>query len=277
MRHILLFAATLMSGWNCFAQAPEFYWLSPKTDTLTYRTVETAFADELRPDQPGTTGNYVPMTVKSIARVGMFDGSALVLLEYQEDANDKFPTFRAFTFHPATGDKATVQGMKDSDSLSLWRFERVAHFENKSVPDIVFTYFSCTECEASRFLASFYYDPGSKSWQVRHWSEEDGDALLVGSDDQMGDLGVYSYSCLHIVGNAAGGTLDEVAVRCRESFESDKGKKIDYDDTLLYAAKTGHLARSIVRKSDPRYQAIQTALCKTKPKSPLCSAGLPKH
>jgi hypothetical protein len=48
----------------------------------------------------------------------------------------------------------------------LWRFIKWAHFEPDS-SDAVFSYQSCDECEAERFVASFASDTKARAWTLR--------------------------------------------------------------------------------------------------------------
>ena len=205
------------------------------------------------------------MTIKYIARIGLFDDTALVIVGYKMNKDDPYPEFRGFTFRLGSHTKSLIKGTRElSDWLPMWEFRRVAHFEDNRLPDIVFRYLSCTECEATEFLASFRYDRRSRDWTLRHWSKEDGDDLLIGSDDQSTDEGAVSYECLHTVRDLTGDGLDDVAIRCRET------QKVTTDETVLYTMRKGVFGRTVVRGPDPMNASIQEALCESMAKSPLC-------
>lgn len=132
----------------------------------------------------------------------------------------------------------------------MWHLMEIAHFESHSPPDV--GYLSCTECEAQSLLASFYFDPRSNEWDIRHWSKEDGDSLLIGSDHQYGDDGIYDDECLHAVRNLNGDGLEEVAVRCRERIEANDPKghsRVTKDETLFYTLKNGAFSRGVNGRS----------------------------
>jgi hypothetical protein len=105
---------------------------------------------------------------------------------------------------------------------------------------------------------------------LRHWSEEDGDDLMIGSDHQFGDDGIYSYECLHTVQDLNKDGLDDVAVRCREILDDGKIKRVTKDWTVLYTVQNGVFKRTVLHGSDPMNALVQTALCQNAPKSPLC-------
>lgn len=250
----------------------EFRWeIRPQRSPL-FTHAQKAFAEELRPDRPGETGNVVPLTVKHISKVGTFGETALVIIEYRENSTDPYPLFRAFSFDPKTGLKMLI-GIREASWFPMWQFEKVAHFESPGSVDVVFQYRSCTECESELLLGSFHFDVRTHSWSLRHWSTEDGDSLLIGSDPQYGDDGIHKYECLHTVLDLTGDGLDDVAVRCRDSVETDDTKKPDRstkDETLLYRVQKNVFSRTVVHKADPHYPAVQPSLCKTQSHSALC-------
>lgn len=253
------------------ALTQEFQWVKRTESPETWGLVEKAFVKELTPDRPGETGNVVPMTEKRVTRIGTFKDSALVLIEYRENSSDPYPIFRAFNFNLKSQTK-TVIGVKEASWFSMWRFLKIAYFEDHATPDVVFRYLSCTECEAESLLASFRFESSSGIWTVRHWSAEDGDSVLIGSDHQYGEDGIYDFDCLHTVSDLNGDGLDDVAVRCRESVEGDRPgetSKIAKDETLLYSLRDNVFSRSLLLKG-PDSIRVKRALCSGHVGSPLC-------
>jgi hypothetical protein len=111
------------------------------------------------------------------------------------------------------------------------------------------------------------------TWELRQWSKEDGSGLMIGSDVQYGDDGSYHYDCLHAIADVIGEGLDDVAIRCRKSVQPDPEKplkRVKRDETLLYTAKDGKLARTVINKTSAYATKVQDALCATDPTSPLC-------
>jgi hypothetical protein len=212
------------------------------------------------------------MSVKYVERIGEFRGISLVILGNKETGADVYPIFRAFSFSPKSGGKTVIRDMKGNiEWLPLWKFDKIAHFQDSQSPDVVFRFFSCTECEAEELLGSFHYESQGKSWTLRHWSEADGDDLMIGSDKQFGEDGIYSYTCLHTVEDLTKDGFDDAAVRCRETVDAGSGKsKVTKDETLLYTLRQGDFARTVLRSADPLNADVQAALCRTVTKSLLC-------
>jgi hypothetical protein len=52
-----------------------------------------------------------------------------------------------------------------------WKFIKLAKFGPSSVPDITFTYYTCTECEPEVLFASLYFDSSKSAWQIRSWGD----------------------------------------------------------------------------------------------------------
>jgi len=250
----------------------EFRWETRSQGSTLLTDAQNAFTDELRPDRPGETGNVAPLIVKHISKVGIFGETALVIIEYREISTDPYPLFRAFSFDPKTGLKMLI-GIREASWFPMWQFEKVAHFESPGSVDVVFQYRSCTECESELLLGSFHFDVHTHSWSLRHWSTEDGDSLLIGSDPQYGDDGIHKYECLHTIRDLTGDGLDDVAVRCRDSIEADNPKKPDRitkDETLLFSMQKNVFSRTLIHKLDPQYPAVRTLLCQTRSRSALC-------
>ena len=77
------------------------------------------------------------MTTKSVAKVGTFNSSVLVTIEYRENSSDSFPIFRAFNFNLDARSKGVI-GAKEASWFPMWHFMEIAHFESHSTPDVVF-------------------------------------------------------------------------------------------------------------------------------------------
>jgi hypothetical protein len=219
------------------------------------------------------------MTVKFIERVGLRDSSALVVIGEKESKADPYTVFRAFNYDLKTKTKSPVRG-KDAEWFWMWHVEKVTHLTSAAETDIVFHFLDCTECEAEQLLAAFQYAPSTGKWDVLQWSEQDGPALLIGSDPQYGDE-FYYYDCLHTVSDTTGDGVEDVAVRCRTSGQADPenpAKRIIKDETLLYTAQRGTLTRIVVTKGSQYFSQVQQALCATsKRSSSLCLKPRPAH
>jgi len=114
------------------------------------------------------------------------------------------------------------------------------------MPDIVFTYLSCTECEATNLLATFYFDSTTGTWSTRKWSEKD-EAIMIGSDTVVGsEEGEYDYQCLYKIADFNSDGFDDLAVRCLAVGEKNR---ILEDTTDLYTVQQGK--PKIVTVKDP--------------------------
>jgi hypothetical protein len=258
------------------AQQSEFRWLNANADSDVLERVQTAFSSELAPDQDPQS-RTLPMTVKFIERVGLRGNSALVILGEKESKTDPFTAFRAFTIDLQTKAKWPVRSA-GVEWFWMWRVEKVTHLTSADDTDIVFQFLSCTECEWTRFLAAIHYTVNTGTWELREWSKEDGAGLMIGSDIQYGDDGYYYYDCLHAIADVTGDGLDDVAIRCRESVQPDPEKplkRVRRDETLLYTAKDGKLARTVIGKTSEYTTVVRKTLCATKPSSPLCQKHSP--
>jgi hypothetical protein len=256
---------------SAIGQQSDFHWVS--TDSTVSKQVHTAFANELAPDRNDPETHTLPMRFKFVHRVGLRGNSALVLIGEKESKTSPYVVYRAFSFDLRTQTKAPVRS-KDTEWFWMWRLEKVSHLESAKDTDVLFQFLTCTECEATRLLADFHYSKNTGIWEIRHWSKEDGAALMIGDDAQYGDDGFYYTDCLHTVGKLTGKGLDDVAVRCRQRMQPDPErpqKRVTHDGTLLYtAAANGKLKRVEVSETSEYFTAIQAALCAGRATSPLC-------
>jgi len=212
------------------------------------------------------------MTVKFIARVGRRGDSALVLIGEKENQASPYTAYRAFSIDLRTKVKSPVRS-KEMEGFWMWRLEKVAHLDSADGTDVLFQFVTCTECESERLLGSFHYSESSRAWELREWSKEDGPWLMIGSDPQYSDDGVYYYDCLHAVRDFTGSGLEGVAIRCQESLAPDiekPAKRITRDETVLYATQNGKLTRMVMAPASSLSVTVTTALCATRPRSRLC-------
>lgn len=197
----------------------DFSWLDPQKDADLFNQIKAAFADELKPDDPEKVRPVVPQLYKRISRIGILESSALVIIAERETPTYTYGDyFQPFNYDLNTGKKEPFE-----KGFTRWRFRGFAHFSSAKTPDIVFTYLSCTECEATYLLASFFFDPEHRTWDTRAWSNKD-DAIMIGSDTVVGsEEGEYDYQCLFKISDFNGDGLDDVVVRCQavgEKIES---------------------------------------------------------
>jgi len=211
--------------------------------------------------------------VRYVDKVGTIGDAALVIIGHKEHNGDPYPVYRAFNLNLSTHAK-TLLRTKRTEWFSMWKFKTLAHFELRNGSDVVFRYFSCTECESVELLGAFHYDADARLWRIRTWTNEDGDSLMIGSDAQHGDDQDYLYDCLHSISDLTGDGLDDVAVRCRESVSplENKPSTVTKDETLLYTLKGGRLARIVLSKGGKLPEVVRLALCENQAKNELCRA-----
>src|SRR5258708_33035418 len=140
--------------------AGTFRWIHPSSAPQLWQQIESAFQDELAPDdaRPGQDKLDV-YRYKYLQKVGILNHSALVIVGRRpakevskENAWDEY--YSAFNFDLATRQKSTIE---HAESMWKWKFLKLAKFGPSSVPDVTFTYLTCTECEPDVKLASLYY------------------------------------------------------------------------------------------------------------------------
>lgn len=141
-------------GQNTRQPSAAFHWLDSTKDATLFDRIKADFRDELRPDDPEKVKPYVAEEYKWISRVGVVDSSALVLIGERETRTSKYGDyFVAFNYDLKSGKKTSLnRGFMD------WTFKKLIRFDSSPTPDVVFTYPSCTECEADYLLSSFRFD-----------------------------------------------------------------------------------------------------------------------
>jgi hypothetical protein len=247
-----------------------FRWLDRKADAALFGKIQGVFANELKPDDPEAVKPQQAQLYKYVARIGIIGANAIVLIGERDSVSDKTGDyFLAFNLDTASGAKSAVS----TNGFRVWKYRALARLESSQVPDIFFTYSSCTECEADYFLASFRFDLTDRVWKVRKWSEKD-DEILIGADMSVGvDDGDYDTGCVYSIADFDGDGFDDVAVRCVDRLTAEAGKppKVTADTTKLYSVKNG--APKVSEIHDPtKMSSIQRKLCAGSPKSPLCKA-----
>ena len=153
---LMLAASHSTTGQNAQPSSTAFRWLDANKDASVFGRVETAFADELKPDDPEKVKPVVAEEYKWISRVGVFETSALVLIGERETRTSTYGNyFVAFNYDLKSGEKASVTSL--NKGFMEWKFKKLVRFDSSRTLDIVFTYPSCTECEADYLLSSFRF------------------------------------------------------------------------------------------------------------------------
>jgi hypothetical protein len=254
-----------------------FRWIHPGSDPQLWQQIQSAFHDELAPDEPKQGQSKLDTyRYKYLQKVGIVNHSALVIIGHRpakevskDTAWDEY--FSAFTFDPSTGKKSSIE---HAESLWKWEFLKLAKFGPSSVPDVTFTYLTCTECEPEVMFASLYYNETKSAWQVRSWGDgrdlwwtvSDG---LVVDFDNIGSGDTISFDCIYGILDLKGTGFDDVAMRCKEVSYNDAGRaKID-DSTVLYSLSDGEFKRRRITDVSEAVE-LTAKVCRPNSSSLLC-------
>lgn len=244
----------------------QFRWLDRTRDFQVWNRVLVALHQELEPDDPQKVPpHYVATQYKYIYKIGMFRTAALVIIGYRETKDSPgYDYFNAYSYDLRDGSKRAIVTEPPRppgtypESDVLWQFDVIksAHFDRLPAPDVVFTYDSCSECEAEHFMASFEYELG-KGWTARQWNKAY--SLYLEGDPSPGD-NVVSADYLFKIKDWNGDGFDDVAVRRREVTQvAKRSQKID-DSTTIYKAENGALIGHAI--TDPKErERINAELC----------------
>lgn len=244
-------------------QPPAGYWISERAEPRAWRDIRSAFHEELQPDDPAKRAPYVALRHKYIARVARFADVYLVIIGERIRAADKpdFDVFLAFSYDAQSRTKTAVR----SAAFAKWEPVKWTAFAPKT-PEVVFTHWSCIECEATYLLSSFFYDAGSRSWRLRGWPE-DGEDIEVGSDWILGDEMNSRSECLYRIADFSRDGNADLAVWCREMFDPDSLKPVEKLTLYMVSADT-----PIRRAPDPiQARSLERVLCRNQKSHPLCS------
>jgi hypothetical protein len=238
-----------------------FRWLIAAKDAALYEHIKAAFADELKPDDPEKVKPVVAELYKKISRIGVFETSALVLIAERETSTSTYGDyFQVFSYDLKSGQKTPSE-----KGFMKWRFKKLVHFDSSKIPDVVFTYLSCTECEADFLLGSFRFDSTDATWRIRSWGEKD-DAILIGSDYSVGTEEDSKDDCLFKFADFNGDGFDDLAVRCLVITEQGK---ILGDTTTVYTVQHGQ-PQVLAVKEPQQLATVRDKLCTDAKKSRLC-------
>lgn len=265
-RNLLVVALAVVACQPAAAQrAPDsstaFRWLDATKDAVLYQRIKAAFAAELKPDDTEKVKPVVAELYKKISSIGVFETAALVLIAERETSTSTYGDyFRVFSYDLKSGKKTPSE-----KGFMKWRFKKLVRFDSSTIPDIVFTYLSCTECEADFLLGSFRFDSTDATWKTRSWGEKD-DAILIGSDYSAGTEEDSKDDCLFRFADFNGDGFDDLAVRCVVITEQGK---ILGDTTTIYTVQHGQPQVLAVRQPE-QLATVHDKLCTDVKKSRLC-------
>ena len=254
-----------------------FRWIHPGSDPQLWQQIQSAFHDELPPDEPKQGQSELDTyRYKYLQKVGIVNHAALVIIGHRpakevskDTAWDEY--FSAFNFDPSTGKKSSIE---HAESMWKWKFLKLAKFGPSSVPNVTFTYLTCTECEPDVMFASLSYNETKSAWHVRSWGDgrdlwwtvSDG---LVVDFDNIGSGDTISFDCIYGILDLKGTGFDDVAMRCKEVSYNDAGRaKID-DSTVLYSLSDGEFKRRRITDVSEAVE-LTAKVCRPNSSSLLC-------
>lgn len=277
----LLFSLSAVAQSTVPAMTPTtsntFRWIHENTDPQLWQQLQLAFADELAPDTPNPgQDNLDVYGYKYFRRVGLINQSALVLIGHRpakevtkENAWDEYSS--AFNFDLATHTKSPIE---HAEVLWIWKFIRLAKFGASSIPDVTFTYHTCTECEPEIAFASLYYDTAKSLWQTRYWSDGKdpwwaaNDGLTVDVDIEANDE-ILSFDCVYAILDLKHDGFQTVVERCKEITLKGKERAQVDDSTIVFGLAGGQFKPR--RVTDPsEYLDLTSRICKPTIHSWLC-------
>jgi len=276
---ILLFVAASPSATAAQTTAypaDTFRWIDSGSEPKLWGQIRYAFRFEPAPAKQSGRDPVDPYPYRYLEKVAVLRHSALVIIGYRpakdldkDRAWDEY--FSAFNFDLATRRVSSIAG---ADSMWQWKFLTLATFGPSSVPDVTFTYRSCTECEGELGFASLYYEAAESAWEVRSWDDETTPwwatrhGLVVDSDGiDIEDM--LSFVCVYGILNSETIGFQDVAIRCKEVTGTDTGRaKID-DSTLLFHLSRGRFAGHRI-KDVSEVVALTARLCQPDSESLLC-------
>ncbi len=243
-------------------------WVTEKESSTLWATIRTNFHDELQPDDPVKVAPVVAYSYKYIYRVATYGKSDLVIVGHLETRHSKYPGYySAFNYDVASNVRTAIKG---AEVFSEFKFVNFVRLGPTSPSDIVFTWMTCTECEASQILSSFHFDADTREWVLRGWqanrdiwwTSEAGP--VIWADISASDT--ISFVCLYGFVKNNGAVF--YGIRCREVAEPDGGKRTTTDITARYSFGGGESKLEIL-KGDSRKKLLAD-LCQQSPRNKLC-------
>jgi hypothetical protein len=255
-----------------------FRWIHPNSDPQLWQQIEAAFQDELTPDdaKPGQDKLDV-YCYKYLQKIGVLGHSVLVIIGRRpaketasENAWDEY--YSAFNFDLDTKQKSSIE---HADVMWKWKFKKLAKFGPSPVPDVTFTYLTCTECEPYLIFASLYYEEAKSAWRVRSWGDGKDDLWWTVNDglivdfDNIGSGDTVSFDCVYGVLDLKGTGFDDLVMRCKEVSYNDSGRAKINDSTVIYSSSSGQFKR---RQVTDEFEAVELTakICRANSAGLLC-------
>ncbi len=246
-------------------------WVSEKENATLWARIRSDFHDELQPDDPAKVAPVLPYSYKYIYRLAVYHDTAVVLIDHLETKDTKYPGYySAFTYDLKSRAR---RAMKGAEIVSVLKFVRFASLDPAPPPDIVFTWMTCTECEASQVLSAFHYDSVNRQWVLRRWETQkdiwwtSDSGPIIWSDVSASDT--ISFECLH--GSLKSNSAVAFGIRCREVSEPEGRKQKITDITAKYSFKGAE--SKLEALTGENKTKLLNELCEGSPKNKLCKGA----
>ena len=253
-----------------------FRWIHADSDSQLWQQIQSAFSDELAPDVAKEGQSELDVyKYKYLQKVGLLGHSALVIIGHRpakelskRNAWDEYHS--AFNFDLMTNKKSPIENAR---WMWGWKFHNLAKFGPSSVPDVTFTYLTCTECKPEVVLASLYYDSAKLAWEIRSWGDGKdiwwtaGDGLVVDMDVSASDT--LSFDCVYGILDLERTGFEDVVIRCKEVVWKDAEKLAIDDSTVRYSLSNGQFKRRRIADISEAV-ALTAKICHPNSPSLLC-------
>ena len=274
-RMISFFSSIVACTWSIAAHAQSagsVKWVSERENGALWATIRADFHDELQPDDPAKVAPVLAYSYKYVYRVAVYQDSALVIIGHLETKDTKYPGYySAFNYDDPSHAQSLIKG---AEVVSVFRFAKFASLDTAPPQDILFTWMTCTECEASQVLSAFHYDASRRLWVLRSWEAHKDiwwtgeSGPVIWSDVSASDT--ISFDCLHGFLTKTGSVA--FGIRCREITESEPGNRKVSDITARYSFKGPQSKLEIL--SGENKTKLLPQLCEGSPKNKLCRQTL---
>lgn len=233
-------------------------WISTKTNAQLWSRVMRMLESELGPDDPAEVASHTAAYRDKHLRRIAGDQVVLAVIGMRESARHprRSEITAAFSIDLSSGHKEQL------GTYVLWRFVKWAHFDADSV-DAVFSYQTCDECEAERFVASFSYDGRNRAWKLRQWPDN-GTRIVVGVDPEP-DANEYQ-RCVYGIADYNGDSRDDIATWCR-TRNAKTDRTISESLTIYSMSSTGPRKEIVIGE---KAETVRHQLCRQTPTASAC-------
>lgn len=224
-----------------------FSWLNSQMDADIFQEFEQTFSKELQPDK--SDNGYIPHLYKYISGIGEYNGIYIVLISSNEtkETPKEYGVIKAFSYNK---EEQKITEIKSPDAFHNFKFDSLQSFEPSIVPDIVFSYQDCMECEPVNLLASFTFDQIEEEWKIRNWVD-DKPYIIIGNDHQYGEEDgedvIWEYDYIHAIADVNSDSFADIVIRSKEDatkLDTGSEKRPPINEAIVYTIQSGILGLS---------------------------------